>query len=150
MDFSMEYTKEQEEFAKEVGAWLDENMPDDIEPVRDAQKMSYEQFHKRRDFARKLGEKGWLYAGYPREYGGGGLDGAHSVVISDELAKSMADGPPIAIGVAKMMIYQALETSLAVSSRLEFFGMDYSFNTEDREEGIRSFLEKRPPKFQGK
>ena len=27
MDFSMEYTREQEEFAKEVGAWLDENLP---------------------------------------------------------------------------------------------------------------------------
>ena len=87
MDFSMEYTSEQEEFAREVGAWLDENMPDDIEPIRDAQKMSYEQFHKRRDFACKLGEKGWLYPGYPRDYGGGGLDGAYSVVISDELAR---------------------------------------------------------------
>lgn len=87
MDFSLEYTREQEEFAKEVGAWLDENIPDDIESIRDAQKMSYEQFHKRRDFARKLGEKGWLYPGYPREYGGGGLDSAHGVVITDELAK---------------------------------------------------------------
>jgi len=87
MDFSTDYTREQEEFAREVGAWLDENLPDDIEHVRDAQKMSYEQFHKRRNFARKLGEKGWLYPGYPREYGGGGMDGARSVVITDELAK---------------------------------------------------------------
>ena len=66
------------------------------------------------------------------------------------MARSIAQGPPIAIGISKMMIYQALETSLAVSSRLEFFGQDYSFNTEDREEGIRSFLEKRPPEFKGK
>ena len=67
-----------------------------------------------------------------------------------EMAKTIAEGPPIAIGIAKMMTYQALETSLAVNSRLEFFGQDYSFNTEDREEGIKSFLEKRPAKFQGK
>ena len=67
-----------------------------------------------------------------------------------EMARNIAQGPPIAIGISKMMIYQALETSLAVSSRLEFFGQDYSFNTEDREEGIRSFLEKRPPEFKGK
>ncbi len=67
-----------------------------------------------------------------------------------ELARSMAEGPPIAIGVAKMMIYQALETSLDVHGRLEFFGQDYCFNTEDREEGISSFLEKRAAKFQGK
>lgn len=67
-----------------------------------------------------------------------------------DMARNMADGPPIAIGISKMMIYQALETSLAVHSRLEFFGQDYSFNTQDREEGIQSFLEKRPAKFEGK
>ena len=67
-----------------------------------------------------------------------------------ELASEIASGPPVAIGISKMMIYQALETSLAVHGRLEFFGQDYSFNTEDREEGIRSFLEKRPARFQGR
>jgi len=86
MDFSMEFTREQEEFAKEVGAWLDENWPEDMKPIRDAQKMSYEQFHIRRDFARKLGEKGWLNPGYPREYGGGEL-GALGRMIPHELAK---------------------------------------------------------------
>ena len=39
-----------------------------------------------------------------------------------EMARNLADGPPIAIGISKMMVYQALETSLAVDSRLEFFG----------------------------
>ena len=67
-----------------------------------------------------------------------------------ELARSIADGPPIAIGISKMLIYQALETSLQIHGRLEFFGQDYSFNTQDREEGIRSFIEKRTAKFQGK
>ena len=66
------------------------------------------------------------------------------------MARTIADGPPIAIAISKMMIYQALETSLAIHSRLEFFGLDYCFNSSDREEGIQSFLEKRPPKFQGK
>jgi enoyl-CoA hydratase/carnithine racemase len=67
-----------------------------------------------------------------------------------EMARKIADGPPIAIGVAKAMIYQALETSLDIHGRLEFFGQDYCFNTEDREEGITSFLEKREAKFKGK
>ncbi len=67
-----------------------------------------------------------------------------------ELARSIADGPPIAIGISKMMVYQALETSLDIHGRLEFFGQDYCFNTEDREEGIKSFLEKRPARFQGR
>jgi len=67
-----------------------------------------------------------------------------------EMARSIAEGPPIAISIAKTMIYQALETSLEIHGRLEFFGQDYCFNTEDREEGIKSFLEKRPAKFKGR
>ncbi|MFQ5380104.1 MAG: acyl-CoA dehydrogenase family protein [Dehalococcoidia bacterium] len=86
MDFSTDLTPEQIAFGEEVGAWLDENWPADMEPIRDAQKMTREQFLIRRDFARKLGEKGWLYPGYPREYGGGGL-GPLSGMISRELAK---------------------------------------------------------------
>jgi 2-(1,2-epoxy-1,2-dihydrophenyl)acetyl-CoA isomerase len=67
-----------------------------------------------------------------------------------DFAKAMTAGAPVAIGVAKMMVYQALETSLAVHGRLDFLGQEYCFNTEDREEGIRSFLEKRPAKFHGR
>jgi len=95
MDFSTEYTREQEEFAKEVRAWLDENTPNDLIFTRDAQKMSYEQFQKHRDFARKLGVKGWLYPSYPRQYGGGSLDGAHSRVIREEMAERGLGLPPV-------------------------------------------------------
>jgi len=70
--------------------------------------------------------------------------------VTAEMAGNIASGPPIAIGISKMMIYQSLETSLNTHSRLEFFGQDYSFNTEDRQEGIQSFLEKRPADFKGK
>ena len=66
-----------------------------------------------------------------------------------EMAREIAEGPPVAIAMSKAMIYQALETSLDIHGRLEFFAQDYCFNTGDREEGIRSFLEKRPPHFKG-
>lgn len=72
------------------------------------------------------------------------------VKATREMAGQIASGPPVAIAISKAMIYQALETSLDIHGRLEFFGQDYCFNTQDREEGIRSFLEKRPPNFQGK
>jgi 2-(1,2-epoxy-1,2-dihydrophenyl)acetyl-CoA isomerase len=81
----------------------------------------------------------------------------NKVVPADELrdatqafAAEIAAGPPVAIGISKMLIYQALETSLAVHGRLEFFGQDYSFKTDDREEGIQSFLENRPARFRGR
>lgn len=95
MDFSLEYTKEQEEFAGEVREWLEENVPQDLVSPRDPLKMSYEQWQKRRELARKLGEKGWLYPGYPCEYGGGGLDADHSFVLRQELAERHLSLPPL-------------------------------------------------------
>jgi alkylation response protein AidB-like acyl-CoA dehydrogenase len=95
MDFSpSEYTKKQEEFAEEVRAWLDENIPEGMTFPRDPLKVSHEQFEKRREFARRIGRKGWLYPSYPREYGGGGLDAAHSAVIMREVAKRGLGLPP--------------------------------------------------------
>ena len=44
----------------------------------------------------------------------------------------------------------ALEASLGVHGRLDFLGLQYCFDTEDREEGIQSFLEKRPAEFTGR
>jgi enoyl-CoA hydratase/carnithine racemase len=67
-----------------------------------------------------------------------------------EMARQMSENAPVAIGVAKMMIYQALETSLQVHGRLDFLGQEFCFNTSDREEGIRSFLEKRAAEFTGR
>ena len=96
MDFSPEeYTEEQEEFAKEVREWLDENVPKDLF-VRpwDTRTMSREQWQLRREFGRKLGQKGWLYATAPREYGGGGLDADHAAIITRELAARSLSAPP--------------------------------------------------------
>ncbi len=96
MDFStkVEYTKEQEEFAKEVRAWADENVPKDMVTPRDVLKISFEQGQLRRELGRKLGEKGWLYPRYPRQYGGGGLDAAHCSVLRREFAERKLGLPP--------------------------------------------------------
>jgi hypothetical protein len=94
MDFSLEYAKEQAEFAQEVRAWLDENVPKDLLNPRDNLKMSYEQWLKRRELGRQLGEKGWLYPGYPRQYGGGGLDTEHCFVLNQEMAERHLSLPP--------------------------------------------------------
>ena len=95
MNFSLEYTGEQEVFAGEVRAWLDENVPRGLVDIRDTRKMGQEQWQQRRDFVRRLGEKGWLYPGYPRQYGGGGLDRAHIFVVRQELAARGLALPPL-------------------------------------------------------
>jgi enoyl-CoA hydratase/carnithine racemase len=67
-----------------------------------------------------------------------------------ELARRFRENAPVAIAVAKMMIYQALETTLQVHGRMDFLSQEFCFNTLDREEGIRSFIEKRPAEFTGR
>jgi len=95
MNFSNAYNAEQEEFAKEVRAWLEENVPQDLVKPRSILKMSREQWEKRRDLCRKLGEKGWLYPSYSREYGGGGLGGDEAAVLQQEMAEQELSLPPL-------------------------------------------------------
>jgi len=94
VNFSLDYTKEQEEFAKEVREWLEENVPKNWVRVRDPIKLSDEQWLIRRELGRKLGEKGWLLPGLPRKYGGGGLDVDHKFVLSLEFEKAKVGFPP--------------------------------------------------------
>ena len=42
---------------------------------------------KGRELERKMGEKGWFAPGYPKEYGGGGLDIERCVILSEEFTK---------------------------------------------------------------
>jgi alkylation response protein AidB-like acyl-CoA dehydrogenase len=88
LDFTpTEYTKEQEEFAKEVNQWLDENVPEGMEFPRDPVNVTQEQFQKRRELARRAARKGYLNPTHPREYGGGGYTGSQAAVIRRETGK---------------------------------------------------------------
>ena len=96
MDFTaeVEYTEEQEKFAQEVRAWMEENVPEDLISPRDPLKVTYEQWLQRRELGRKLGKKGWLHPRFPREYGGGGLDADHAYVLYKEFGERHISVPP--------------------------------------------------------
>ena len=94
MDFSLEYTPGQEAFAGEVRQWLKANLPEGMTTPADPAKLSYEQWQKRRELARRLGEKGWLGPTFPKEYGGGGLTIDHAIVIEKELSEYGMSLPP--------------------------------------------------------
>jgi alkylation response protein AidB-like acyl-CoA dehydrogenase len=94
MDFSQEFSNSQEEFAEEVSAWIDANLPAGWINQRDPEKTTYDQWQKRRELARKLGAKGWLYPQYPKEYGGGGLDSSRAAVLTREFARKGLAFPP--------------------------------------------------------
>jgi 2-(1,2-epoxy-1,2-dihydrophenyl)acetyl-CoA isomerase len=65
------------------------------------------------------------------------------------LARKIADGPPIAIRLAKRAIYHSLETDLRKALEFETYAQNICFDTEDAREGIRAFVDKRAPVFRG-
>ena len=67
-----------------------------------------------------------------------------------ELAETIASRAPLAVRWVKQVIDRGLDASLASALHIEAESAGHTFSTEDRLEGMRAFLEHRPPKFQGK
>ena len=88
MDFQYSYTKEQEEFRKEVRSWLEQNLPESMKAPADPRQLTDEQYRFWRDMHMQLADKGWLYPTYPAEYGGGGLSGEHETIILEEFERA--------------------------------------------------------------
>ena len=76
--------------------------------------------------------------------GGGWLEEAMA------LATTVAERPPIAARLAKQAVLVAEETALSPGLENERRLYELAMATEDRVEGMRAFLEKREPKFEGK
>ena len=94
MDFEPRYTPEQEEFRREVNAWLTEHVLGGMEHPADPADLTWDQYQLRRELGRKLGDKGWLWPTAPKEYGGGGLDVDSAVVIEEEIDSFGLTLPP--------------------------------------------------------
>jgi enoyl-CoA hydratase/carnithine racemase len=67
-----------------------------------------------------------------------------------ELAAVVASRPPLAVRMAKQAVLAADETTLAAGLQTERRLYETAMATEDRVEGMRAFLEKRKPSFEGK
>jgi enoyl-CoA hydratase/carnithine racemase len=67
-----------------------------------------------------------------------------------ELARTVAERPPIATRLAKQAVLAAEETALSAGLETERRLYELSMATEDRVEGMRAFVEKREPNFEGK
>lgn len=64
-----------------------------------------------------------------------------------DMARTIANGPPIAIQMAKLSLYQGLDANLQTQVIWERLVQNYLKYTEDHKEGVRAFLEKRQPVF---
>jgi enoyl-CoA hydratase/carnithine racemase len=67
-----------------------------------------------------------------------------------ELARTVAERPPIAARLGKQAVLVAEETGLSAGLENERRLYELAMATEDRVEGMRAFLEKREPKFEGR
>lgn len=73
-----------------------------------------------------------------------------AVQAAKKLANTIAARGPIAVEKAKEAIDRGLEMSLEEGLKLEAELFGQLCTTEDKNEGAKAFLEKRPPSFQGK
>lgn len=67
-----------------------------------------------------------------------------------EFAKKLAQGPAVTIAMIKKSVNEGLEASLSVGLALERETGRVFPRTEDFQEGVKAFVEKRSPNFQGK
>ncbi|MGH2829834.1 MAG: enoyl-CoA hydratase/isomerase family protein [Steroidobacteraceae bacterium] len=67
-----------------------------------------------------------------------------------EIATRLATGATVAIGLSKRLLNRALETDLETALDEEASAQADNSMTGDFREGVRAFIEKRPPQFQGR
>jgi 2-(1,2-epoxy-1,2-dihydrophenyl)acetyl-CoA isomerase len=69
---------------------------------------------------------------------------------ADELVEKLATLPTLAVGLTKQAVYRSQRMGLTAAMEYEAASQAIIGKTDDAAEGIKAFLEKRKPKFQGK
>ena len=72
------------------------------------------------------------------------MDEAHA------LAREIASGPTLAVEINKRLAREGMNRELSEHIEAEEYHQAITKKSEDAQEGVDSFLEKRPPRFQGK
>ena len=67
-----------------------------------------------------------------------------------EMAKKLMRGAPLAVHMAKQLMYTGLERTIADHQEASRYCFELSCQTEDFKEGVASFLEKREPRWKGR
>jgi enoyl-CoA hydratase len=66
-----------------------------------------------------------------------------------EMAKQIAELPPLAIEMAKEAVLRGMDAALDTGLALETKAIQLLFSSQDQKEGMAAFIEKRKPKFTG-
>jgi enoyl-CoA hydratase/carnithine racemase len=70
--------------------------------------------------------------------------------VAMEWARKLAKLPPVALRCAKLLVHIGNDADIKTGIEAERQAMAFLFGTEDRNEGMRAFLEKRPATFKGR
>jgi 2-(1,2-epoxy-1,2-dihydrophenyl)acetyl-CoA isomerase len=68
----------------------------------------------------------------------------------DAVVQPLATGPTVALGLTKWMLHAGASSSLEEHLRDEAFALELSSRSQDFREGMTAFVEKRPPRFEGR
>ena len=66
-----------------------------------------------------------------------------------EMARKIANGPPIAIRLSKLMLYQGLDFDLETAMKMAAAAETITLTSRDHAEGTAAFRESRPPNYEG-
>jgi len=69
---------------------------------------------------------------------------------AEEMAALIASKPPVALKMAKESILKAFDTTIETGLEFERKNFYLLFSTEDQQEGMHAFVEKRKPQWKGK
>ena len=89
------------QFREETRAWLEQNCPQEMRNLS----FHWEDAHliysrpEAKVWLERMAEKGWVAPTWPSEYGGGGLDGEHAAVLSQEMKRINATAPSSGMGL---------------------------------------------------
>jgi enoyl-CoA hydratase/carnithine racemase len=75
--------------------------------------------------------------------------GALAAIVDKRLGE-LSGSAPVSVAMAKQAIDRGVDVVLDEGLRIERQCYEVTLGTEDRNEGLRAFAEKRPPRFQGK
>ncbi|MEE9284528.1 MAG: enoyl-CoA hydratase-related protein [Dehalococcoidia bacterium] len=70
--------------------------------------------------------------------------------VTMALAAKIAGGPPIAMRLAKLNLYKGLEIDLETAMKFAAACETITLSSQDHQEGVTAFREKRPPNYQGR
>src|SRR5919109_2858388 len=88
---NFEFTESEEAFRKEVRAWLERNLPEDLKgKAFAASRADVEEVKRLRAWQRTMAEAGYVGMDWPREFGGRGATIVEMVILYQEMGRAQS------------------------------------------------------------